>query len=385
MDNNKFVCKCGKSYKFSSGLSVHKRNCPECSEQKPKKNIQLKITEKDEDIKSVSSIGSENSNASSIARILELETELKFKDLETKYQLKLKDLELENTLKIKELEFENQKLQLQLQMKDLEINLLKNINVPVQQIVQQPVQQAVQQAVQQPVQQPIQQIVQQPVVHESKQTEEPVIQFFNNKKSKTSTIDNLNLNYLEALTIEESKDLFKDSDYNKCLYSCLVSGKDGLEKTILDPNYIKSENFTNSISQNAIDIIGNLFLKLEKNKLPFYCSDKNRNILYLKTQNGWIKSTESEFDIELFSFIRKALLSVQLAVGNTADFFKIRKNKFKEMYNLEYEKWDSEHKCLLGNLYILSNSEDHRLALKKLKVLMSKMSPNIKNTDSDEE
>ena len=41
-----------------------------------------------------------------------------------------------------------------------------------------------------------------------------------------------------------------------------------------------------------MDIIEHFFTKIEKNQLPFFCADKNRNILYIKTENNWLKNTE---------------------------------------------------------------------------------------------
>jgi hypothetical protein len=112
----KHNCVCEKSYVHASSLCVHRQKCSVYLKQNPKKQ-----NEEINDIQSISSIGQCES------RVCELEMLLKLSKLEMAYELKLKDQEIANQLKLKELELENQKLKFHLEMKELEIILLKKI------------------------------------------------------------------------------------------------------------------------------------------------------------------------------------------------------------------------------------------------------------------
>jgi hypothetical protein len=295
---NNFVCKCGKSYKFSSGLSAHKKKCNDVLASK----TDNKIDEK--------------------SRVNELE-----------YELKLKNDEIKNIYN--------------------EFQLLK------EQLTK-------------PVSQPVLQPVSKPV-----------------KKSRTklSTIEYLENNFKNAIPIEECHYLFLKCENNKCLHEEQFAGKDGVNKNIINQKYLLESNFTDSTSGNAMDIIADLFLKIDKTKFPFYCSDKHRNTLYIKTNTGWIKSTERDFDKTLFTFIKYALWSVSNSVINTINIFKIAPSKFKEIYNKTYEDWLRQDKPdLLKKLIILEEeTEDKKLSVKKLKILMAKMSITGDNDETDEE
>ena len=122
MEKKLFECVCEKKCSSSSSLYLHRKKCSIHLEEKIKKlkNSKLLIPASD-------AVEEEhNSNR----RILALENQLKFTDLEMenqnlKLELKDKELELENQLKIKDLEMENLKLNLQLKDKEIQNMNLK--------------------------------------------------------------------------------------------------------------------------------------------------------------------------------------------------------------------------------------------------------------------
>ena len=378
------ICVCGKSYAFASSLCVHRKKCAvylenPCSSKKKRNNIKLKITEKiiddvDDDIKSMSSL---NSNASS-ARIIELETDLKFKEMETEYKLKLKDVEFENQLKLKNMELQIQKLEFQIQMKDFEIEMIKKLCIEKsiqESVVQVPIQQPV---VQVPIQQPVVQVpIQQPVVQE--------------KTPKPSTQDFLNNNFKEALTIENCFDILKNPDYNHYLFEETFDDN-GTIKCIIHPKF-SLKNKYNSWTTNAIDIIAALLYKFEKQELPFYICRKNKkSCLYIKTNNGWFKSSETEVDDLLLKFCNKAVSSVGMAISNTYEIFKKMPSKYGEIFNINkedntacnFDQWQLHHKTeIISNLFAFK--EDFDVAVKKLKHLMCKFGSISTDTDNSEE
>ena len=123
MEKKSFDCVCEKKYSSYSSLYLHRKKCSihledKINKLKNSRNVKLLIPENSEE--------ENNSNR----RILALENQLKFTDLEIentnlKLELKDKELELENQLKLKDLEIENLKLNLQLKDKEIENMNLK--------------------------------------------------------------------------------------------------------------------------------------------------------------------------------------------------------------------------------------------------------------------
>jgi hypothetical protein len=344
---NSFNCElCSKNFTLKQNLTKHIKNFhnPEVIKtSKVTNNLKLNIEEKNNE----ETIEENNINT----RIIELE-----------YELKLKDIEIKNL---------HNEYNLKLQMKDLQIQSLEfKLNQPVFQQVQATL----------PLVQATLPLVQ-------KQVQQPVSQPAKKLRTKLSTIEYLENNFKNAIPIEECHYLFLNCENNKCLHEEQFAGKDGVNKNIINQKYLLERNFTDSTSGNAMDIIADLFLKIDKTQVPFYCSDKQRNTLYIKTNTGWIKSTEREFDKILFTFIKYALWSVSNSVINTINIFKTAPSKFKEIYNKTYEDWLTQDKPdLLKKLIILEEeTEDKKLSIKKLKILMAKLSVKGDNDDSDEE
>jgi hypothetical protein len=248
--------------------------------------------------------------------------------------------------------------------------LNKMVQAPVQQPVQQPA------PVQVPVQVPVQALVQQAPV------QAPVVQV------KPSTLDFLNSNLDEALTIEDCFEILKNPEHNHYLFEEMFT-HEGIVKTIINPKFSLIKHY-NSWTTNAVDIIAALFYKFEKKELPFYICTKNKNsYLYIKTLNGWVKSSEKDADDLLLRFCNKALISVGLAITNTYDIFKKAPTKFVEIFEINrddntacnFDKWQHNHKAQIINKLVVFK-EDCEMAVKKLKTLMLKMDPN--NPDSED-
>ena len=239
-------CICGKSYSSPPSLCVHRRNCEIHLEQKNKVVIK------------------KNQNN---LRLIELENEIKLNQIENE--------KIQNEYK---LQLQIKELQLQVKLHSLEVKLQTEILK-----VQQPTQ-----AVQLRVQPQVQPQVQPPPVQEEK----PVV-------IKLSTKEFLQKNCSNALTIEECFTYMKDENYNKYILEANINDT---PTNIIAKNYFLESDWSSNISKNALDIIEYFFTKLEKNKYPFYCADKARNILYIKTETGWLKTTEEnlvEFDKHL--------------------------------------------------------------------------------------
>lgn len=383
MENTKktFDCQCGNKYNHTSSLCVHRKKCSIYQAYKlanpspspnpnPKPNVTLAIQEKDD-----VSILSSTSTDSSIMRILELENELKLTELKNKYELRLKDQEMENILKIKNLELENQELKFELKLKNLEIEMLNKI-------VQAP-------AVQAPVvvQAPV--AVQAPVVEvPAPVPQAPVQSPVQVKPLKSSTLDFLNSNLDDAYTIEDCFDILKNPDYNHYLYEDMIT-HEGVVKTIINPKFSLQSKYQSSTT-NASDIIASLLHKFDKKELPFYICKKNKkSSLYIKSNNGWIKSSEKDADDLLVRFCDKALKSVSISTLNTYNIFKKAPSKYLEIFEINktdpeannFDKWQLNHKSeILSKLMIFK--EDFDLAVKKLTSLLIKMDPN--KVDEDE-
>ena len=391
MENTKktFDCQCGHKYAHSSSLCVHHKKCSVYQEYKranPNPNVTLVIQEKDD-----VSVLSSPSTDSSLARVLELENQLKMTELKMEFELRLKNQEMENILKIKNLELENCKLTFQLQAKELENIVLNKIleSQKYQPVVQAPVIQAVAQA---PVIQApapvIQAVAPAPVIQAVApviQAQAPVIQA--QAPVKPSTLDFLNSNLDDAYSIEDCFDILKNPDYNHYLHEDRVT-HEGVVKTIINPKFSLNTKYQ-SWTTNAVDIIAAFLYKFDKTELPFYICKKNKkSSLYIKSNNGWIKGSEKDADDLLLRFCNKAISSVALSVINTYDIFKKAPVKFAEIFEINaqdntacnFDKWQDNHKQeIISKLFVFK--EDFDVAIKKLKSLLIKMDPNREEDD----
>jgi len=365
-----FDCQCGKIFKHAPSLCVHRKKCSTYQEHKIANPNPIKLLIQEKDDVSILSSASD----SSLARILELENELKITELKNKYELRLKDQEMEHMLKLKNLELENQELKFSLRLKNLEIEMLNKM-------VQQPVPQPAPVVIYQQAPAPVVQVPQAP----AQVVQVPVQVAAQEKTPKPSTLEFLNNNLDEALTIEDCFEILQNPEHNQYLFEEQFMAKDGNAKNVINPKYSLPKEYSNSSTTNAVDIIAALFIKFEKKELPFYVCRKNKNILYIKTKNGWVKSSEKEADDLLFLFSKKALFSASNSILNTVTIFETATLKFAEIYTNDkmkdnYHMWVFNNKNeLMNNLFIFE--EDKELTLKKLKTLLLKMDPNNQGED----
>lgn len=202
----------------------------------------------------------------------------------------------------------------------------------------------------------------------------------NSKKEKTKrlTPNDLDIHFKNAVTIEECSKLLKDDTYNEYIenYDDMI---------LIDIEHCKSSNYNENSIDNSIDVLTKFFKNI--GQLPFYCTDKWRNTIYIKTENGWIKETEENknmFDEKLFKLMETSVLVIQSAICNTQQLFKDKKTQFKSNYGLTYDAWIQDNLCEIiralplicdGTTY--SKSDFKRLAIKKLKIKMSELSEQI--------
>jgi hypothetical protein len=205
---------------------------------------------------------------------------------------------------------------------------------------------------------------------------------------KIPTIEFLHTHLEHAPTIQQCYQMLKNDESNDYIMEANVNNE---PTTLLNPKYIRKSSFKLNPVANAIEIIINFFSTFETNQLPFYCSNKRKNILYLKTDNGWIKQTEQntdEFNKLLLDFAKKALWSVQSCIVNCFNKFKPAYGKFKELYEINYIDWVNEHwpqlidclsfrvgDCGKGEIETKESKEDKELVIKFLKIELSKLSP----------
>ena len=347
------------------------------------------------------SVLSSTSTDSSLARVLELENQLKITELKMEFELRLKNQEMENILKIKNLELENCKLTFQLQAKELENIVLNKIleSQKYQPVVQAPVQ--LQAPVQAPVVQVPVQIVQAPVVQNSPKvsikkskikitpeedtivsTEEPIIEIPLEegniptlKNSKLDPIEYLNKYYVEAVKIQECNKLVMDSTYNKYIEEICANGVD---KIILPREFCQIKEYVENPSDNAVKIAKSFFGKLEPEEIPFYFN-KSKKDLYLKTDDGWLLDNEQNSEKihkSLLLFIKNVLMSVQFSACNTDLLYKKFAPKFYEKYELNYFTWHEDNTSEFAKYLSPSfdTNQDEVSAVKKMKLLMKSWS-----------
>jgi hypothetical protein len=299
-------------------------------------------------IASMSSLNSNsiNSNITNNTRIIELE-----------YQLKMKENDIQNIIN---------EYNLKLQMKDLEIkhkdDIIEMLRNKPQLIIQE---------------------------------KEIVNEIVEITKPKLPVKECLEKYLKNAPTIETCKSKLFKEDYNSYITEIDIEDK---PINILSITNFKISDFNNSGINNAVSIIKNLFKQFDTNELPFYCSDKKRNILYIKTNDGWIKETKQnaeEFDKLLLELAKNALCSVNYAVGNTELIFKKSRKSFLEIYGKNETDWIVKNKMELFNVLSLNGSNDtkygdgdetkenKRLVVKKLKNELADMSKSFSDCESE--
>jgi len=224
------------------------------------------------------------------------------------------------------------------------------------------------------------------------------VQSNNIKPTKTHITDDLQNTRPDAPTIEECKKLLYDSTYNEYIYTA-TNPLDGKDYIILNPSKLKYTEYKDRGIDNAIEIIIKFFESMPENQYPFYCSNKRKNTLYIKTENGWIKETKenkTKFDKTILSLIKEAFNSIQRAICSIYLLFNQKKTTFKSIYDMNYDDWINGHRSEILNVITLfgenascrfkSDQEiaNEALVLKLLKIHLSKMSC-TNNIDSDEE
>jgi hypothetical protein len=287
--------------------------------------------------------------------------------VELEYQLKMKENEIQNIIN---------EYTLKLQMKDLEIKHKDDIILSLQkQLQQQQIQRPVEQHPEE--EQPVQLII----------TEQP-----NAKRPSVKT--SLEIEFKNSPSIEKCyKELINTPEHNNFIQS--VELPDETEVNILNPDKSRLSYYQNSSNiSTAIEIIKGFIKTFSKQELPFYCSDKRRNVLHLKTENGWIKETEdnkNEFDNHLLQFGRSALFSITNCCHKMETLFKKSKLSFHEFYNMHFDIWRKDHMidiiCIISPY---SSNEDECVQINeklihKIKLLFCEMSKKtIQNSETEE-
>lgn len=192
----------------------------------------------------------------------------------------------------------------------------------------------------------------------------------------------------DAFTIQECEKLLFNSEYNNYILSTEGSS-DGKEYIILNQSKIKHTEYKDRGIDNAIDILTYFFEDIPENKHPFYCSNKRKNTLYIKTTNGWIKQpkeNKTEFDKIILNLAKQALNSIQRAMSSIFLLFNNRKQTFYSIYNMNYDDWNYNHRSEMFNVLTLfgddvsarfksdQEQKNEELVVKLLKVQLSKMS-----------
>lgn len=348
-----FNCElCAKTFTLKHNLTKHTKNihnnniCEEISKPKVKKSSKVQVILSEDVDENV------DSNPGSQIRIIELQFQLKFKELEMEkltnefeMKLQLKNMELE--LKNKEiLNLENEcKLKLENMKQSIELIVANELLSKIQQ-------QSYEQA--QPIQANIvtttnDELIPKPTeqniiinhVHRNPiSIAEPIKQV----KTQKECLDDFMKN---GYTIEDCCEKFlNDEKYNKYITfyeSETFENEYGTfekNRNILNKKFIHKKEYSN-VSKISQDIVRSFFKSLDKNKLPFLCTDKNksRKVIYLKTKDGLIKHSLSaknndndNFNKIIYSFLNKSLQSIQTATCNTAVIFKNDEPLFLEKY-----------------------------------------------------
>lgn len=216
-------------------------------------------------------------------------------------------------------------------------------------------------------------------------------------RRETSTIkEHLMKTRPNAPTIEECRrTLMYNSEYNNYIQDATLNGTDYI---ILDPSYIRHTEFQERGIDNAINIVKAFFRRMPENDKPFYCSDKRRNILYLKTNEGWIKqNTENKnaFEKMLLQLAKDALNSIHRACCGILTVFKKNESHFQKLYGMTFSSWNYGHineiynNCSLiaSNVPGISRCDEddknERLVVKQLKVLLNELSTPINESDTE--
>jgi hypothetical protein len=279
-------------------------------------------------------------------------------------------------LKIRELEH-------QLQLKDAEINRLRNeFEIKIQEIKIQHKDEIISMLKQTHTQQTILKINERENISEKQE------------KPKLTTKEYLDKYLNDASTFKNCYEMFNDEKLDNYVVE-FQNFK--MIKYVLNKKYIHSSDFKNNAIKNALDIITNYFKNFNENEMPFYCSDKRRNTLYIKTDNGWIKETpetQKEFDYHILKFIKRVLYSVRNALGGTKTNYEDHPTKFMDTYNINYFDWvKNNYNEIIGVLSLMDNSsgksksnketDNENLAIKKVKHELSQMSKKVSNCEED--
>jgi len=296
----------------------------------------------------------DNQSISSIEEPTATNIECNTRIIQLEYELKMKEKEIERIIN---------EYTLKLQMKDLEIKHKDEIieflqNKPkeepnnIQLLVQEKPKLAV-----------VDENVSQLSNEEDKKLKLPIKQCLLQYRADAPSFENC------------TREFFCDANYNKFINVVDFIG----EYKILKEEFIKQGGNQADCISAVEEILKSYFRQYEKNKQPFYCSDSKRHILYIKTNDGWIKPTddnEAQFDKYILNFARCALYSVQRIIHNTYELFKDKQQDFKRIYQLHFSDWIKDHKNEISGVYSIYDTDDEciRKMIKNTKIILSKLS-----------
>lgn len=330
----KYVCECCEfETDRKSNYDKHIKSSKHLSKlNQPSSSTNISVT-------SVSSLGTEEfKDSSKQSAIVELE-----------YQLKLKDIEIQNIIN---------EYTLKLQMKDNEIKHKDELIAMLRhQTTQQPQQPLQQQTA--PVSnhfEPVKQNNINMVIHEKTTNQQP---------KQESTLDMLKRERKDAITIEEFIDDYLFTDNNPYIYIGELDNKDYILPVNIKKNDYKSQFLVTQICKT--------FETIPKQMSPIFCSDERRHKFYILTNDGWIKSNEEESINKIITnlvfksakVISQAFLNIFDLQARTDINFK---NFFKKKYNMPCEVFMYDHKPELTSKLLYDKT-----LIDKLKIALSTM------------
>lgn len=192
------------------------------------------------------------------------------------------------------------------------------------------------------------------------------------------------------------KSMLTNTEFNDYIQE--TTNSKGEDVFTLTKNKLCAYDYKSNGVDNAVELISKCFLKLKPNELPFYCVNKRKNTLFIKTNDEWMKETnenQDQFDKILLKSAKDALAAIQKYTFSTMITFKEHKTAFSREYGMNYDDWFKNHyQEIMSALSLVGDNvstkvesdqevENKKLVVKKLKIVLSNMS--ISGHDSDED
>lgn len=193
-----------------------------------------------------------------------------------------------------------------------------------------------------------------------------------NSTKSISKLDFLKKERKHAIPIETIiTDYLYNTDYNDNLQ--IVGIKD--EEFVI-PKSVVSDDYSSG-SSYIVKQICKVIDKLPEEQKPIYSSDKRRHTFFIFTNDGWIKSSETE---KIDEYMEKLINASYRAILNAFITFnymdKVFNNHFptifNRVYSKEYNTWCDKAEKSKILLYLINDKENRAKAIDKLKIQLSK-------------